>query len=53
MTHYSQAYESFPTLVTRQKEGSGIAAFAILCIIVFSSVSPLRRWWYSLFLFVQ
>ncbi|KAJ7780047.1 iron reductase [Mycena maculata] len=37
-------------ILTQQKEGSGVAALGVLCMIVLTSVSPLRRWCYSAFL---
>ncbi|KAJ7073224.1 iron reductase [Mycena belliarum] len=40
-------------ILSRQKEGSGVAALACLCIIVLSSVAPVRRWSYSLFIFIH
>ncbi|KAJ6502884.1 ferric reductase like transmembrane component-domain-containing protein [Mycena vitilis] len=40
-------------ILTRQKEGSGVAAMGCLCLIVLTSVAPLRRWCYSLFLVVH
>ncbi|KAJ7112851.1 iron reductase [Mycena crocata] len=40
-------------ILSRQKEASGVAALARLCLIVLSSVAPLRRWCYSLFIFIH
>ncbi|KAJ6605129.1 ferric reductase like transmembrane component-domain-containing protein [Mycena sp. CBHHK59/15] len=40
-------------ILSRQKEASGVAAMACLCIIVVSSVAPLRRRCYTLFLVVH
>ncbi|KAJ7676603.1 hypothetical protein DFH06DRAFT_1079741 [Mycena polygramma] len=40
-------------ILSRQKEGSGVAAMGCLCVIVLTSVAPLRRWCYSLFLVVH
>ncbi|KAJ7107715.1 hypothetical protein C8R44DRAFT_637013 [Mycena epipterygia] len=40
-------------ILSQQKEGSGVAALACLCVIVLSSVAPLRRWCYSLFLVIH
>ncbi|KAJ7495621.1 ferric reductase like transmembrane component-domain-containing protein [Mycena latifolia] len=40
-------------ILSRQKEASGVVVLACLCIIVASSLGPLRRWCYSLFLVVH
>ncbi|KAJ6607676.1 Ctr copper transporter family-domain-containing protein [Mycena sp. CBHHK59/15] len=40
-------------ILSRQKEASGVAAMAGVCIIVLSSVAPVRRWSYSVFLIVH
>nr|GAT50545.1 iron reductase [Mycena chlorophos] len=40
-------------ILTQQKEGSGVAAFAVLCVIILTSASPLRRYWYSAFLVIH
>ncbi|KAJ6586450.1 ferric reductase like transmembrane component-domain-containing protein [Mycena vulgaris] len=37
-------------ILSRQKESSGVAALACLCVIVLTSVAPLRRWSYSAFI---
>ncbi|KAJ7267125.1 iron reductase [Mycena rebaudengoi] len=40
-------------IIGRQKEGSGVAALACICIIVLTSIAPVRRWSYSAFLVLQ
>ncbi|KAJ7138880.1 hypothetical protein C8R46DRAFT_1136442 [Mycena filopes] len=40
-------------ILTQQKEGSGVAALAALCVIVLTSVAPVRRWCYSAFLVIH
>ncbi|KAJ6486338.1 hypothetical protein DFH09DRAFT_1291578 [Mycena vulgaris] len=40
-------------ILTQQKEGSGVVTLGCLCIIVFSSLAPLRRQCYSAFLVIQ
>ncbi|KAJ7361090.1 iron reductase [Mycena albidolilacea] len=40
-------------ILTQQKESSGVAALATLCIIVLTSVAPVRRWCYSAFLVIH
>jgi ferric-chelate reductase len=40
-------------ILTQQKEGSGVAALGCLCVIVLSSIAPIRRWCYSAFLVIQ
>ncbi|KAK6981550.1 iron reductase [Favolaschia claudopus] len=37
-------------ILTQQKEGSGVAALAALCLIALTSVAPVRRVWWSGFL---
>ncbi|KAF7354432.1 Iron reductase [Mycena venus] len=37
-------------ILTQQKEASGVAALATLCLIVLTSVAPVRRWCYAAFL---
>ncbi|KAJ7925707.1 hypothetical protein B0H13DRAFT_2654226 [Mycena leptocephala] len=34
-------------ILTQQKEASGVAALATLCLIVLTSVAPVRRWCYA------
>ncbi|KAJ6534483.1 ferric reductase like transmembrane component-domain-containing protein [Mycena vulgaris] len=40
-------------ILSRQKEATGVAALGCLCIIVLSSVAPLRRRCYTLFLVIH
>ncbi|KAJ7701243.1 ferric reductase like transmembrane component-domain-containing protein [Mycena rosella] len=40
-------------ILSRDKGASGVAAFVCLVVIVLSSVSPLRRWSYKMFLVVH
>ncbi|KAJ7636327.1 iron reductase [Roridomyces roridus] len=40
-------------ILTQQKEGSGVGAFGALCVLVLTSVAPIRRYCYSLFLVVH
>ncbi|KAJ7118343.1 hypothetical protein C8R44DRAFT_625928 [Mycena epipterygia] len=40
-------------ILSQQKEGSGVAALACLCVLVLSSIAPVRRWCYSLFIVVH
>ncbi|KAJ7501069.1 hypothetical protein B0H11DRAFT_2275407 [Mycena galericulata] len=40
-------------ILSQQKEGSGVAALGVLCVIVLSSIAPLRRWCYSAFLVIH
>ncbi|KAJ6597944.1 hypothetical protein B0H10DRAFT_2441554 [Mycena sp. CBHHK59/15] len=40
-------------ILSQQKEASGVAALGVLCVIVLSSLAPVRRWSYSLFLVVH
>ena len=40
-------------IIGEQKETSGIAAFGVLCIIVLTSILPVRRWFYQGFFVVQ
>ncbi|KAJ7192945.1 hypothetical protein B0H12DRAFT_1039489 [Mycena haematopus] len=40
-------------ILSQQKEASGVAALATLCVIVLTSVAPVRRWCYSAFLVVH
>ncbi|KAK7042005.1 iron reductase [Favolaschia claudopus] len=40
-------------ILTRQKEGSGVAALATLTLLVLTSISPLRRWCCSLFITIH
>ncbi|KAJ7199408.1 hypothetical protein GGX14DRAFT_661928 [Mycena pura] len=37
-------------ILSQQKEGSGVAALSVLCVLVLTSAAPLRRWCYSAFL---
>ncbi|KAJ6492247.1 iron reductase [Mycena sanguinolenta] len=40
-------------ILSQQKEGSGVAALATLCVLVLTSFAPVRRRCYSLFLVVH
>lgn len=40
-------------IIGQQKETSGISAFGVLCIIVLTSVFPVRRWFYQGFFIVH
>lgn len=40
-------------ILTQQKEASGVAALGVLCVLVLTSVVPLRRWCYRIFLVCQ
>ncbi|KAF8647908.1 hypothetical protein AX16_006440 [Volvariella volvacea WC 439] len=40
-------------IMGEEKEMLGIAAFALLCIIVLSSLKPVRKWFYDIFFFVH
>ncbi|KAJ7069811.1 ferric reductase like transmembrane component-domain-containing protein [Mycena amicta] len=40
-------------ILTQQKEGSGVAALAVLCVIMIASIAPLRRYSYSAFLIIH
>ncbi|KAJ7106542.1 ferric reductase like transmembrane component-domain-containing protein [Mycena epipterygia] len=40
-------------ILSQQKEGSGVAAFGTLCVLVLSSIAPIRRWCYSGFLVIH
>ena len=40
-------------ILGQQKETSGVACFALLCIIVLSSLRPVRLWAYQTFFIVQ
>ena len=40
-------------IIGQQKETSGVAAFGVLCIIVLTSILPVRRWFYQGFFVVQ
>ncbi|KAJ7722393.1 hypothetical protein B0H16DRAFT_1385845 [Mycena metata] len=40
-------------ILTQQKEGSGVAALGCLCVIVLTSIAPVRRWCYSAFLLIH
>ncbi|TDL19804.1 hypothetical protein BD410DRAFT_773506 [Rickenella mellea] len=40
-------------ILGREKEGSGIAAFALLCVIVLSSLKVVRMCWYQVFFVVH
>ncbi|KAF8151067.1 hypothetical protein K438DRAFT_2027080 [Mycena galopus ATCC 62051] len=43
----------FIFLGAMQKEASGVAALTTLCLIVLTSVAPVRRWCYAAFLVLQ
>ncbi|KAJ6529419.1 hypothetical protein DFH09DRAFT_1093996 [Mycena vulgaris] len=51
--HLEPALEPLWHRVVWQKESSGIAAVGCLCVIVLTSVAPVRRWCYSGFLVVH
>lgn len=36
-----------------QKETSGVAALAVLCVIALSSLHPIRKWYYGVFHLIQ
>jgi ferric-chelate reductase len=36
-----------------QKETSGVAAFGLLCVIVLSSLKPVRKYFYTIFFVIQ
>ncbi|KAJ7164427.1 iron reductase [Mycena filopes] len=40
-------------ILTQQKEGSGVAALAVLCVLVLTSIAPVRRLFYSGFLVIH
>lgn len=40
-------------ILSQQKEGSGVAAFAVLCLIVLTSLKPVRRYFYEVFYVIQ
>jgi ferric-chelate reductase len=40
-------------ILGQQKEGTGLAAFALLCIIVLSSLPPVRTFYYQIFWVLQ
>ena len=40
-------------IIGQQKESSGIAAFGLLCVIVLSSLRPVRKWAYEFFFVIQ
>ncbi|KAF8202801.1 hypothetical protein K438DRAFT_1932677 [Mycena galopus ATCC 62051] len=40
-------------ILSQQKEASGVAALATLCVIVLTSIAPVRRWCYSAFLVIH
>jgi len=40
-------------IIGQQKETSGISAFGVLCIIVLTSILPVRRWFYQAFFVVH
>ena len=40
-------------IMGQQKESSGVAAFAVLCVIVLSSLKPMRIWFYQVFFVIQ
>ncbi|KAJ7830217.1 hypothetical protein B0H13DRAFT_1916036 [Mycena leptocephala] len=52
LTYSHPSYRLF-NLLTQQKEASGVTALATVCIIVLTSVVPMRRWWYNVFLGVH
>ena len=45
--------ETFTPIIGQEKEETGIAAFALLCIIVLTSLRPVRRWMYNIFYGLQ
>jgi ferric-chelate reductase len=40
-------------ILGQQKETSGVAAFGLLCVIVLSSLKPVRRYFYTIFFVIQ
>lgn len=40
-------------ILGEQKETTGIAALGVLCVLVISSLRPLRRRWYQFFFIIQ
>jgi hypothetical protein len=40
-------------ILGQQKETSGVAAFAVLCVIVLGSLKPVRKWSWGLFYWIQ
>ena len=40
-------------ILGQQKETSGVAAFALLGVIILTSLKPVRRWCYSVFFVLQ
>ncbi|KAJ7037152.1 hypothetical protein C8F04DRAFT_1209918 [Mycena alexandri] len=40
-------------ILTQQKEGSGVAALGCLCVIMLTSIAPVRRWCYSAFVLIH
>ncbi|KAJ7041407.1 hypothetical protein C8F04DRAFT_1391200 [Mycena alexandri] len=40
-------------ILTQQKEASGVAALGCLCVIMLTSIAPVRRWCYSAFLLIH
>ena len=45
--------DTFTPIIGQEKEEMGIAAFALLCIIVLTSLRPVRRWVYNIFYGLQ
>ena len=40
-------------IIGQLKETTGVAAFALLCILVLTSLLPVRRYFYQVFFFIQ
>lgn len=40
-------------IIGQQKEGSGVAAYSVLCVLVLTSFRPVRRFFYEYFFIVQ
>lgn len=40
-------------ILGQQKETTGVAAFGLLCVIVLSSLKPVRKYFYQAFFVIQ
>ena len=40
-------------IIGQQKESSGVAAYGVLCVLVFTSFRPIRRFFYQSFFVIQ
>jgi len=40
-------------ILGQQKETSGVAAFGLLCVIVLTSLKPIRHYFYEIFYYIQ